>query len=143
MALNEISKAQGDDIGHWRWGAVHRAEFVHRVFAHVPLLGRLAQLSIETGGGNDTVNRGQTSGTGTNPFAHTHGAGFRAVYDLADLSRSLFIIATGQSGNPLSPHYGDMMERWRDGGHVEIATSRDAARKRAESILVLAPKQAP
>lgn len=28
------------------------------------------------------------------------------------------MIATGQSGNPLSSHYGDMLEDWRDGRHL-------------------------
>lgn len=143
IALDEIAGSQGKDIARWRWGALHQATFIHRVFTHVPLLGRLADLAIESDGGNDTVNRGLTAEAGANPFAHTHGAGFRAVYDLADLSRSRFIIATGQSGNPLSPHYGDMLQRWRDGGHVEIATDRDTARRRAASILTIAPKPRP
>jgi penicillin amidase len=60
---------------------------------------------------------------------------------LADLSRSRFIVATGQSGNPLSPHYGDMLTRWRDGGHVEIATDRNSALRRATAILTLVPRQ--
>jgi penicillin amidase len=140
-ALDEIEKDQGSDIARWRWGTAHHADFIHRVFAQVPLLGRLAQLAIETDGGNDTVNRGLTSGTGSNPFVHSHGAGLRAVYDLADLSRSRFIVATGQSGNPLSPHYGDMLTRWRDGGHVEIATDRNSALRRATAILTLVPRQ--
>ncbi len=84
-ALQEISKRQGDDIVRWRWGNVHRARFDHPLFSHVPLLDRFADLAIETDGGNDTVNRGLTAGHGRNPFDHVHGAGFRAVYDLADL----------------------------------------------------------
>jgi penicillin amidase len=50
------------------------------------------------------------------------------------------VIATGQSGNPLSPHYGDMVERWRDGRHVTIATDKETARQRAVSTLTLMPK---
>jgi penicillin amidase len=110
------------------------------VLAHVPLVGRFANLVVATDGGNDTVNRGLMAESGANPFAHAHGAGFRAVYDLSDLARSRFVIATGQSGNPLSAHYGDMVERWRDGGHVTIATDREAARRRAVSTLVITPK---
>jgi penicillin amidase len=25
-----------------------------------------------------------------------------------------FLVPPGQSGNPLSPHYGDLMQSWRD-----------------------------
>jgi penicillin amidase len=53
-------------------------------------------------------------------FPDVHAAGLRAVFDLADLDRSRFIIAGGQSGNPLSSHYHDLVERWRDGGHLEL-----------------------
>jgi penicillin amidase len=139
-ALDEIAARQGEDIARWRWGDVHRAALVNRVLAHVPLVGRFANLVVATDGGNDTVNRGLMAESGANPFAHAHGAGFRAVYDLSDLARSRFVIATGQSGNPLSPHYGDMVERWRDGGHVTIATDKEAARRRAVSTLVITPK---
>jgi penicillin amidase len=140
-ALQEIAAKQGDDIDRWRWGAVHQAAFIHRLFTHVPPLDRLANIMIETDGGNDTINRGLTAERGPNPFEHGFGAGFRAVYDLADLARSRFVIATGQSGNLLSPHYRDQLERWRDGGHIEIATTRDAARRQAASVLTLAPRQ--
>lgn len=138
-ALEEIARQQGDDMAAWRWGAAHRAVFVHRIFSRVPLVDRLVDMAIETDGGDNTVNRGQTNGVGPHPYRHSHGAGFRAVYDLADLARSRFIIATGQSGNPLSPHYRDMLDRWRDGGHVAVAMDRDAARRRAVDTLLLVP----
>ena len=64
----------------------------------------------------------------------------RAVYDLGDLANSRFMIGTGQSGNPFSPHYGDMTTRWRDGKHLTIAGSRDQLRTRAAGILTLVPK---
>src|SRR3546814_17931480 len=54
-------------------------------------------------------------------FEDVHGAGFRAVYDLENLDRSRFMIATGQSGNPLSHLYGNLTLRWRDGQTVSLA----------------------
>jgi penicillin amidase len=48
-------------------------------------------------------------------FESVHGPAFRAVYDLADLDHSLFVVAPGQSGNLLSSHAGDFLRRWRDG----------------------------
>jgi penicillin amidase len=49
-----------------------------------------------------------------------HGASFRGVYDLADLDRSLFMMAPGQSGNLLSRHARDFLTRWRDGAMVML-----------------------
>lgn len=115
-AMAELSATHGADMSSWRWGDVHRAAFDHAIFKAVPLLDGWAGRRIATDGGDFTVNRGSYAGD----FLHRHGAGLRAVYDLADLKRSRFVIATGQSGNPLSPHYADMMERWRDGGWIEM-----------------------
>jgi penicillin amidase len=42
------------------------------------------------------------------------------VFDLADLDRSLFIIAPGESGNLLSAHAGDMLYRWLNGEYIRL-----------------------
>ena len=47
------------------------------------------------------------------PYVDTHGPGFRAIYDLSDLEQSVFLTALGQSAHVLSPHYDDLMPRWR------------------------------
>ena len=46
--------------------------------------------------------------------------GYRGVYDLADLDASLFGLAPGQSGNPLSANASSLMRRWRDGEPVRL-----------------------
>lgn len=138
-SLATIAQTQGKDMSAWRWGAAHRATFMHQLFSRIPVIDRLTETSIETDGGDYTLNRGQTAGFGDDPHRHVHGAGFRGVYDLSDLARSRFTLATGQSGNPLSPHYRDQLVRWRDGGSFEIATDPASARARAVNTLVLKP----
>ncbi|WP_245986023.1 penicillin acylase family protein [Azospirillum thermophilum] len=107
VALSRIQARQGPDMRSWRWGTEHRAALNHRLLGAIPLVKDLLDLSIETDGGFFTVNRGTTRiRDSAAPFAHVHGAGYRAVYDLADLDNSRFVIATGQSGNPFSRHWG-------------------------------------
>ncbi len=106
----------------------------------MPPLGRVLDREIPVGGGLHTALRAAYwARDGARPFAAIHGAGFRAVYDLADLARSRFVIATGQSGHPLSPHYGDMMERWRDGGSITLGQDRASLRTGASGRLLLVP----
>jgi penicillin amidase len=137
-ALEDLSDRFGRDPGTWRWGDAHRAEFNHLMFGHLPVLRTIANLNVATDGGFYTVNRGAGHlGDPEQPFAHVHGAGFRAVYDLSDLSRSQFIIATGQSGNPLSPHYGDLLRTWRDGGWIRLGQSRESLEREAVGRLTL------
>lgn len=143
QALDRSTERHGSDMATWRWGAEHRAPLPNRVLESVPVLGDLVDIGVETDGSRHTVNRGAFHGGwggDAAPFAHEHGAGFRAVYDMADPARSLFIVATGQSGNPLSPHYDDLVEAWRDGRHVTIAGRREALAGEATARLVLAPE---
>jgi penicillin amidase len=84
----------------------------------VPLLGAWTRLESATGGDEHTVGRGGMRGVGS--WQHVHGAGLRLAADLADADATLAIIATGQSGHPLSPHWGDLLPAWRDGGTVAL-----------------------
>jgi penicillin G amidase len=135
-ALADLVKRHGKDWSAWRWGDVHVATFPHPLLTHVPVLGRIADLSIESDGGDATVNRGAMRlNDNASPFAHIHGAGYRAVYDLSNLNKSRYIIATGQSGNPLSSNYSDQLEPWRNGAMYRLGGSRKTSSERSGFIL--------
>jgi penicillin amidase len=111
-ALAALTEQHGSDLARWRWGDAHEAHHDHPIFGRIAVLRWLADLRIPADGGNDTVNRGAMRVADVaDPFADIHGPGYRAVYDLADPAASRFVIATGQSGNPLSPHYSDFLQR--------------------------------
>lgn len=120
--LESLSATHGAAPRRWRWGDAHRVTLSHRIIGRIPVIGPMFDVVMETPGDDFTVNRGSTSiRNEAAPFAHVHGASMRAVYDLDDLSRSRFIIAGGQSGNPLSVAYGNLVERWRDVAYVCLA----------------------
>ena len=85
--------------------------------SRIPVLNSLIDIGVESGGGSYTVNRGGPllNGPEKRLFENIHGPGFRGVYDLGALEQSGFMIATGQSGNPYSPFFGNLAEPWRDG----------------------------
>ncbi|MGC8477219.1 MAG: penicillin acylase family protein, partial [Acetobacteraceae bacterium] len=107
----------GPDPRAWRWGVAHQAVFAHPVLGRLPWLGRLFTWRIAAPGSATTID---AAGTAPGRFTAVHGPEFRAVYDLADLGRSRFIVAPGQSGNPLSGHAADLLHRWRDGRSLVI-----------------------
>jgi penicillin amidase len=119
-ALDLLAARFDRPLAELRWGDAHRAPFSHPVLSRAPFFDELFGYGVETDGGNNTLNKGgaRASGPPETLFEDVHGPGYRAVYDLADLDRSRFMIATGQSGNPFSPHYGDLARRWRDGIYV-------------------------
>jgi len=127
-ALDWTAARYGPDRRSWRWGDAHMATFRHPVFGRVPLLSDLTDIRTPAPGGQHTVNRGGFMVTDrAAPFEMVFGPAYRAVYDLSDLKRSLFIVAPGQSGNPMSPHYGDLVDDWRDGRYLTLVTPDDPA----------------
>jgi penicillin G amidase len=139
-AMAELSRTYGDDWRRWRWDAAHQARFAHLLLGGVPLVGPFVNVGAPIGGGNHTILRAASDVTDREaPFAAVHGAGFRGVYDLGDLARSRFIIAPGQSGNPLSIHYRNLTGLWREGSSVTLSQPREALARNAFSRLMLVP----
>lgn len=114
-ALAGIERELGGEMAEWRWDALHVALFPHPVLSRLPVVGRFLAVRIPAGGGEDTVNRGAMAiADREHPFADVHAAGLRMILDFADLDASRFMVTPGQSGNPLSPHYADLLRPWRD-----------------------------
>jgi penicillin amidase len=109
------------------------------LFDGVPLLRDLASVRFPSDGGAQTLNRAQPSYRGPRPFDATHGAGYRAVYDFADLDNSRFAIPLGQSGNMLSPWARNFVERWQSLRYIEINGTRAENARAAVGTLTLAP----
>ncbi|RZI99020.1 MAG: penicillin acylase family protein, partial [Haliea sp.] len=114
-ALARLQTLYGNDTGSWRWhwGHAHQALSAHRPFANAAPFDRFFNLRVPTGGDTFTVNVGQHWDAGDGrPFANRQGASMRAIYDLGDLEKSLFIYQAGQSGLVFSGRYRDMSEQW-------------------------------
>jgi penicillin amidase len=111
----------GSDAAQWRWGAAHPALFAHPLLSRLPLVGWLGRITIRVPGDATTI---AVTAPGFLPgraaFTALHGPELRAVYDLSDLDRSLFVIAPGQSGDLLDPHAADFLQRWRAGEDVQL-----------------------
>jgi penicillin amidase len=115
QSLTDLARTQGSNPVRWRWGKLHRAIFSHPLLGPIPVIGRLTTRRISTAGDEATVGRAGMADAPTPNFDDVHGASYRGVYDLADLDRSRFMIAPGESGNLFSAHVADFMRRWRDG----------------------------
>lgn len=125
-----------------RWGDAHTATHDHPVLGKVPFLKYFVNIRQSTSGGDNTLLRGRTSASATDPFQNVHGAGYRGVYDFADPDSSLFVISTGQSGHILSRHYDDLGELWRRGEYIPMSLDPDLARAAAVGITHLSPEPA-
>ncbi len=139
QALLELSETYGPNLESWRWGDAHQATHDHPVLGDVPLLRYFVNIRQSTSGGDTTLLRGRTKGTGPNPYLNVHGGGYRGVYDFADPDSSVFIQSTGQSGHPLSTYYDDLSELWRRGEYIPMSLDPELARAAAVGITHLIP----
>lgn len=138
-ALLELSERYGPNVESWRWGDAHQATQDHPVLGRMPFVRWIVNIRQSKSGGDHTLDRGVTAGTGLQPYLNVSGAGYRGVYDFADPDSSVFIISTGQSGHPLSRHYDDMSALWRRGEYVPMSLDPELARAAATGITRLVP----
>ena len=139
-ALDQLAQSPGGPLADMRWGDVHQATHDHPVLGGVPVIGALVNIRQSTSGGDNTLLRGLTYGTGDKPLRNKHGALYRAVIDMADPESSIFVISTGQSGHPFSPHYRDLAVLWRDGQHLSMALDPQVIRSDAQGVTRLVPE---
>ncbi|MDH4324708.1 MAG: penicillin acylase family protein [Betaproteobacteria bacterium] len=141
-ALADLRKRYGNDMAMWRWGAAHVARHEHRPFGRVPWLARWFDISVPSPGDPYTVNVGRNRMEDeARPYANTHAASLRAIYDLSDLDNSLYIHSGGQSGNLLSAHYKSFSAAWARGEYVPMVADRKKIEAAGVKRLRLIPGQ--
>ena len=138
-ALLRITETYGPALQSLRWGDAHQATHDHPVLGKMPVLRYFVNIRQSTSGGDNTLLRGRTSGTGPNPYTNVHGAGYRGVYDFTDPDSSVFITSTGQSGHFLSRHYDDLAQLWRRGEYIPMSLDTDLARAASVGVTHLVP----
>lgn len=138
-AVRTLHERVGPDPAAWGWGAVRPLTLLHPLAARRPLDRIFNVGPVPLGGDANTVAQAGVSPLEPlrNPWAIPNQ---RTVIDLADPERSRFVLAGGQSGNPLSPHYADLFRLWQRGYGVPIAWSPAAMAAATVHRLVLQPR---
>jgi penicillin amidase len=117
QAVDRLTRDQGADWRSWRWGRMHTRSFPH------PFVTAFDIPAVERGGGAGTVA--------------ADGASYREIFDVADWDRSLVINTPGQSGQPGSPFYSNLVRDWADEKYFQLAFSRRAVDKATAHTLTL------
>ncbi len=133
-AVNDARSRLGADSSSWRWGALHIAPFTHALSTNAERRALFDLPAVERGGDGNTVNN--TSGGG---FRQNHGASFREILDVSDWDRSVATSVPGQSGQPGSKHYGDLLPLWAEGKYFPLLYSKQKIEAMAKERLTLGP----
>ena len=128
-AVATLSKALGPDVAQWKWGDLHLAPFKH------PFVSAFDLKPARRGGDGTTVNA-TSSAIG---FQQNSGASFREIIDLSNWDNSWATSTPGQSGQPGSPHYGDLLELWQNHQYFPLAFSRAKVEQMTKHVLQLVP----
>jgi len=138
-AYMEASSILGADTSTWRWGNLHQIRFVH------PLLkladNRLAEhmefAAYPRGGSGNTTNS-----TAFSPVDLLVGSGasYRQVIDVGNWDASTMTNAPGQSGDPRSPFYDNLLEGWAADDSFPLLYSRAKVLQHKAFMITLIPK---
>lgn len=118
-AIDTLNSSLGADWNTWRYGRVHLRRFPH------PFVNAFDLPTHETSGGAGTVA--------------ADGASYREILDVADWDRSIATNTPGQSGQPASPYYGNLLPMWANGEYFPLVYSRPAVDREKAHRLVLRP----
>jgi penicillin amidase len=138
QALDKLATRLGPDMKTWRWGTLHVAEFDHALGTTGPLRALFHLPSVPRDGDGETV--GNTGSGSADQLQQRTGASYRHILDLADWDRSVGTNVPGQSGQPRSPHYGDLVPYWAEQRYFPLLFSRAAIEKHARHRLRLVPR---
>ncbi|MFN2483221.1 MAG: penicillin acylase family protein [Pyrinomonadaceae bacterium] len=134
-AVTDLRSRLGADMTRWRWGSLHAALFRHPLSTSEERFAPFNLKPVERGGDANTVN---ATGGGGN-FRQTHGASYREVIDVGDWDNSVAVNVPGQSAQPTSPHYNDLLPLWAAGRYFPLLFSRARVEREARERLTLEP----
>jgi penicillin G amidase len=134
-AMQKLIHDKGSDPKNWSWQNIHHAVFTELGLGVVPGLGLFWNREIPSPGSLYTVNAGTYN---MSDLQQKDGPGYRQIIDLSDFNHSLYIQSLGQSNDPSSSHYQDMMPLWCDGKYLPINSDKNIWGK--TKVLILTPK---
>lgn len=116
QSMAKTTEEFGKNLSKWRWGDFHQVAFPHPLSSASSVLAKfLDPKKQELGGSNITVQAAAFKEDGT----VNHGAPWRFVADLEDLSTTYQIVGPGISGHMKSKWFHSAAEDWVQGNFYE------------------------
>lgn len=112
-----LEKQLGSIPAEWTWRKIHIAQFNATIGSN-PTIGFFVNRRIASNGSRLTVNVGNYS---QEDFIQRAGPSFRSIMDFSNLNSSRFIHPMGQSGDPFSKMYDNLLPLWRDGLDIPMS----------------------
>jgi penicillin amidase len=138
VAVAQLRDTQGNDPSAWRWGRLHDLHIQHVTGSQRLLAGFVNLPWTEAPGASASVWKSHFDlGHSKTPFRAMAGPVSRMIVDMADIHHGLWILDTGVSGWPGSPHYGDQHELWKRGEYLPMVSNWDEIEAGATAVMTL------
>lgn len=134
LAIQQLEAGLGKDRAGWAWGKLHTIRFEHPLKVPQKLAAQFHRGPLPRPGDGNTVN----AASGPN-FRQNAGASYRQILDLADWDKSVMTNVPGESGDPGSRHYSDLLEDWAAGRYHPMPYTRPAVEAAAIERIDLQP----
>jgi len=136
-AVARLSSLLSADVESWAWGKLHTTIFTHSLATLGPEYARAFNLGpVPQAGDGYTPNATRHE----RRFEQVSGASYSHLFDLADWDCGLAVNVPGQSGQPGSPHYDDLLPLWAADRYFPLAFSRAKVEEVTAHRLLLTPK---
>jgi penicillin amidase len=137
-AREALEQRLGPDPSQWLWGSLHSIHFRHPLDQQ-PGASDLFDLGpLSRPGDEYTVNATGFDESWAS-WEQIEGASYREILDTSDWDQSVAINTPGQSGQPGSRHYADLMPLWDAGRYFPLTYSRKAVEENTTDRLLLQP----
>ena len=140
-AMKALRSEFGTDTTNWQWGRLHQASFQHPLATVTPLNLIFGTSPLDRPGDDVTVNVGGDGDFALDPpsYAQQTVSSMREIIDLGNFDNSLWVTTTGESGQPYSAHYSDLIPLWDQNRYQSMQYTATAEAKAAVDVLVLTP----
>lgn len=121
-AIKTLTEEQGADWAQWRWGRTNAIRLGHPVV--------------------EAFDLPETERMGAGGSVAANGATYREIFDVSNWDRSAVTNVPGQSGQPESPYYSNLLQSFANAEYFPAYYSREAVDGGAAQRLTLQPGRA-
>jgi penicillin G amidase len=139
-ATAKLKSLQGNDSAAWAWGRLHTVTFHHSLELLEGAKPLLDVGPLPRPGDNYTVNSG---GYNAEHFDQVSGPSYREILDVGNWDDSVVANVPGESGQPGSAHYSDLLTYWDQTRYFPMLYTKSAVEKEAKNRLTLEPAAKP
>ncbi len=140
-AIAALEIQLGKSVTAWTWNKVHTLEHQHP-------LGKVNALKpffnvgpFEVSGTMEVINNLFFDFTEDGNYVVKGGPSTRRIIDFSDIENSWSILPTGQSGNPMSPHYKDQADMYNTGKFRKMKLNKDEIVKTSTKLIFIPNKK--